>query len=192
MPKERKDNLRKGNPDFVFSKENQPSSEAKSNGHKKATARRSNLKKLLKDLVITNKQKITYQEKALLYQMYEIGLSDYVFYKSADIGVKHLYFMRSSFGIKIGISKDCNNRLTQIQKYAPETKILKVIQYASNFENQIHKKFKRQNIKGNTTYGIEWFFINDDLLEFIDQINSVEDLCVIFNKSISKQLLLNL
>ena len=189
MPRGRKDIVKDSKP---FSKENQPSSKAKSEGHKKASARRSNLKTLLKDLVLTNKQKITYKEKALLYKIYEIALSDYVFYKVADFGVKHLYFMQSSFGIKIGISKDCNNRLMQIHKYAPETKILKVIPYASNFENDIHKKFKRQNIKGNTTYGIEWFFINDDLLEFIDQVNSVQDLCAIFNKSISKQLLLNL
>lgn len=39
---DRKDNLRKGNPDFVFSKDNQPSSQAKSDGHKR--------KKALKDL----------------------------------------------------------------------------------------------------------------------------------------------
>ena len=39
---DRKDNLRKGNPDFVFSKENQPSPKAKSEGHKR--------KKALKDL----------------------------------------------------------------------------------------------------------------------------------------------
>jgi len=180
------------NDSIKFTKENQPSPEAKSNGHKIATARRNNLKNLLKDLVLTNKKKITYKEKAILYQMYEIVLSDFAFPKSIDVGVKHLYFMQSNFGIKIGVSKNCENRLMQIHKYAPESKILKVIPYASNFENEIHKKFKRQNIKGNTTYGIEWFFINDDLLEFIDQVNSVQDLCAIFNKSISKQLLLNL
>ena len=39
---DRKDNLRKGNPDFVFSKDNQPSPKAKSEGHKR--------KKALKDL----------------------------------------------------------------------------------------------------------------------------------------------
>jgi hypothetical protein len=178
-----------GNP---FTSDNQPTPEAKSEGKKRISLMRSGLKDLLRGLVRENKKDITHKEKALIYEIYNIALCDYAFPQNANIGIKHLYFFISDFGIKVGVSNNVKSRLNQIKSYAPSSEIIKVIPYASNFEFIIHKKFKSQNIKGNPTYGIEWFFINDDLLNFIDSINSVNDLMVCFNKRISKDLQMKL
>ena len=141
-----------------FSFENQP----KNNGRRKGSKNRgSSLKKIILDISKISKN-ITNSQLHLLYQLYKISISDYVC-NVTTTNIQHLYFIESDFGIKIGVSKDVNKRLQQIKNYAPSSIILKQIDFAANFETKLHKKFKRQNIKNNPIYGIEWFYKTDDL-----------------------------
>ncbi|MCP4665147.1 MAG: GIY-YIG nuclease family protein [Deltaproteobacteria bacterium] len=150
---------------------------------------KTKLKKLIKDLCKLEKQKnITEKEKILIYQIYEIAISDYVYSGSVNANIYHLYFMESDFGIKIGKSQKIENRLKQIRNYAKTTNILKIIPFAGTFETKLHKKFKKQNIKNNPVYGIEWFYKNDDLINFIKNINNVNDLVSIFGGKRAKQI----
>jgi len=158
-------------------------------GRPKGTiSKKPKLKKLLKDLA-SIMDTLTEREKHLAYQLYEIVENDLMF-NNVSSSVNHLYFIESDFGIKIGISKNVENRLNQIKSYAQSSKILKVIKYGGNFENDIHKKFKYINIKNNHTIGIEWFNKSNDLLEFINEIDEVNDLHKYFNPKGSGQLLL--
>jgi hypothetical protein len=138
------------------------------------------LKNLIFDIAkIKDKNGLSSSQLAIIYQLYQVALSDY----TCDVvttTIQHLYFIESDFGIKIGISKDVNERLRQIKNYAPSARILKVIPYAGNFESKLHAKFKKQNIKNSPLYGIEWFYKNDDLIAFIESIDNVKDLCNIF------------
>jgi hypothetical protein len=102
--------------------------------------------------------------------------------------VTDLYFIESDFGIKIGISKSVTTRLKQIQAYAPSAKILKVIKNAGSFEKTLHRHFRKQNIKNNPIYGVEWFYHNDDLIHFIESVNTPIDLVNKFGSNNIKQL----
>jgi hypothetical protein len=160
------------------------------NGRPKGAKNRgSSLKKIISDISKISKN-ITNSQLHLIYQLYKISISDYVC-NVTTTNIQHLYFIESDFGIKIGVSKDVNKRLEQIKNYAPSSVILKQIDFAANFETKLHKKFKRQNIKNNPIYGIEWFYKTDDLICFIDDINNVNDLCRIFGDDKIGQLLLD-
>jgi len=159
------------------------------NGRPKGSfSKKPKLKKLLKDLsaIMTT---LTDREKHLAYQLYDIVESDYNF-NNVSSSINHLYFIESDFGIKIGKSKDVNKRLKQIQAYAPSAKLIKIIKYAGKFENDIHNKFKHINIKNNNTIGIEWFDKSIDLIEFISEIDEVNELHKYFNAKGNGQLLM--
>lgn len=159
-------------------------------GRPKGKSNRTKLKQLIKDLSEINKTNITPKEKALIYQIYELAIADYTV-NDADASVKHLYFIESDFGIKIGVSKDIANRIRQIKSYASSARVLKVINNGGKFENNLHNKFKKLNIKGNPTIGTEWFLKNDDLISFINETDNIEDLVSEFGSEISKQLCFN-
>ena len=159
------------------------------NGRPKGTfSKKPKLKKLLKDLsaIMTT---LTDREKHLAYQLYDIVVSDYNF-NNVSSSINHLYFIESDFGIKIGKSKDVNKRLKQIQVYAPLAKLIKIIKYAGKFESDIHNKFKHINIKNKNTIGIEWFDKSIDLIEFISEIDEVNELHKYFNAKGNGQLLM--
>jgi hypothetical protein len=159
------------------------------NGRPKGTvSAKPKLKKLLKDLAAIM-DTLTAREKMLAYQLYGIVESD-ISLQSVSSSVRHLYFMEAEFGIKIGVSTDVQKRLNQIRAYAPSVKVLKVVNYAGAFETNIHRKFEHLNIKGNPTIGIEWFSKSDDLISFIDELQSIEDLHAHFNPKGPGQLLL--
>ena len=155
---------------------------------KGTTSKKPKLKKLLKDLsaIMTT---LTDREKYLAYQLYDIIESDLKF-NNVSASLNHLYFIESDFGIKIGISKNVSKRFEQIKKYAPSIKLIKIIKFAGNFEKNIHKKFKHINIKNNNLIGIEWFDKSVDLLEFISELDEVNDLHKYFNPKGVGQLLL--
>ena len=159
------------------------------NGRPKGTvSKKPKLKKLLKDLA-SIMDVLTEREKAIAYQLYEIVEND-LNLNNISSSVNHLYFVESDFGIKIGVSKNVQNRLKQIQLYAESAKILKVVKYAGNFEINIHKKFEYINIKNNHLIGIEWFSKSNDLIEFISEIDKVNDLHRYFNPKGTGQLLM--
>lgn len=158
------------------------------NGRPKGAAKKTKLKNLLQDLIkLRNSTNITDNVKKAAYNLYEIVISDIAINEVTD-SVFHLYFIESEFGIKVGISKDVENRLKQIRAYAPSAKIVKVIKYGGNFEKAIHGKFRYLNIRGNNQIGIEWFTKNDDLFSFIEQVNTAKDLAKIFGKFTGHQL----
>jgi len=169
-----------------FTSEYQPNNNGRRKGSKN---KRPGLKKIILDISKISKN-ITNSQLHLIYQLYKISISDYVC-SVTTTNIQHLYFIESDFGIKIGVSKDVNKRLEQIKNYAPSSIILKQIDFAANFETKLHKKFKRQNIKNNPIYGIEWFYKTDDLICFIDDIKNVNDLCRIFGDDKIGQLLLD-
>ena len=159
------------------------------NGRPKGTfTKKHKLKKLIKDISeIINT--LTDREKLIAYQLYEIAEND-ININNVSSSVLHLYFIESEFGIKIGRSKNVENRLKQIKLYAESSKIIKTINFAGNFESDIHNKFKDINIKNNQTIGIEWFNKSVDLLDFIDDLDCVNDLHKYFNpKGIGQTLL---
>lgn len=150
-------------------------------GRPKGTvSKKKQLTKLIKDLAMMT-DKITDREKLLVYQLYEIVQGDLSMSTSISSSVDHLYFMESEFGIKVGISKDPNNRLQQVKNYAPSSKLLKVIQYAGKFEKDIHRKFDHININNNPIIGTEWFLKSDDLYSFIHEVETIHDLHRYFN-----------
>jgi hypothetical protein len=158
-------------------------------GRPKGTvSKKPKLKKLLKDLsaLMTT---LTDREKYLAYQLYDIVESDLKF-NNVSASINHLYFIESDFGIKIGVSKNVPKRFEQIKNYAPSIKLIKIIKFAGNFEKNIHKKFKHINIKNNNLIGVEWFDKSVDLLEFISEIDEVNDLHKYFNPKGNGQLLL--
>jgi len=146
------------------------------------------LKKLIKDLAAIM-DTLTAREKMLAYQLYGIVEADLAL-QSVSSTVRHLYFMESEFGIKIGVSSNVAKRLNQIKIYAPSAKLLKVVNYAAGFEVNIHNKFSHLNIKGNPAIGVEWFAKSDDLIAFIDEIETIENLHSYFNPKSPGQLLL--
>jgi hypothetical protein len=159
------------------------------NGRPKGTiSKKPKLKKLIKDLAAIM-DTLSEREKNLAYQLYQIVEED-IRLSNISSSVSHLYFIESDFGIKIGISKKVDDRLRTIKRYAQSAKILKLIKYAGNFELNIHKKFDHINIKNNHIIGIEWFSKTNDLLDFIDEIDEVNDLHRYFNPKGSGQLLM--
>ena len=160
---------------------------ANPNGRPKGKSKRTFLKALIKDIIHLYRREVNPYTKKLIYDLYEMSISDYT-HNVINDNITHLYFMESDFGIKIGVSKDVKNRLRQIQLYAPTTTILKIIKFGGNYEKLLHKKYKKQNIKNNPLYGIEWFYKNDDLYSFINETNTILDLANEFNHSIPKQL----
>jgi hypothetical protein len=159
------------------------------NGRPKGTiSKKPKLKKLLKDLsaIMTT---LTDKEKHLAYQLYEIVENDLKL-NNVSSSMNHLYFIESDFGIKIGISKNVTKRIKEIRVYATSAKLIKTIKYAGNFENDLHKKFKHINIKNNKTIGIEWFDKSVDLIQFISEIDEVNDLHKYFNPKGNGQLLI--
>ena len=151
------------------------------NGRPKGSfSKKPMLLKIIKDIIsIKSSVDVSPAQLNIIYQLYEIVTSDYVC-DTLTTTINHLYFIESDFGIKIGISKDVQNRLSQIKQYAPSSEILKIIPFGGNFEKKLHTKFRKQNIKNNPLYGIEWFYKNDDLINFINDINKSSDLCNIF------------
>lgn len=81
-----------------------------------------------------------------------------------------LYFMQNENGlIKIGISKDPENRRKQLQSILKEKIfILKVLKFPE-YERLLHKKFFNYNAfhRGQ----VEWFTPYPDLVEFIDKVD---------------------
>lgn len=162
---------------------------ANPNGRPKGKSKRVQLRKLLEDIIKLHNNKISNNLKAVVYNLYEIVLSDISLNEISD-SINNLYFIESEFGIKVGISKNVQKRLTDIRRYAPDAKIIKVINYGGNFEKHIHAKFEYLNIKGNIDIGIEWFYKNSDLYLFIEEINTAKDLASIFGNYNENQLLL--
>jgi|688.fasta_scaffold124885_3 hypothetical protein len=134
---------------------------------------------LLKDLAQVV-DTLTEREKALAYQLYDAVKAD-ASLNSVSSSLNHLYFIESEFGVKVGVSKDVTKRAKAISRYASNCKVIKVINNAGKFESDIHRRFYYLNIKGNTTIGTEWFFKNDDLLSFIEEITTIDDLHLHFN-----------
>jgi hypothetical protein len=145
------------------------------------------LRKLIKDIIHIHNGEVNDYTKRLMYQLYEVSMSDASVNYISDV-VTNLYFIESDFGIKIGVSKSVSTRLKQIQSYAPSSKILKVVKNAGVFEKTLHHYFRKQNIKNNPMYGVEWFYKNDDLDEFINSINTPMDLVNKFGSNNIKQL----
>ena len=162
---------------------------ANPNGRPKGSiSKKPKLIKLLKDLSeIINT--LTDREKHLAYQLYDIVENDLKF-NNISSSINHLYFIESDFGIKIGISKNVSKRIEQIRNYAPSAKLIKTIKFAGNFENDLHKRFKHINIKNNNTIGIEWFDKSIDLIEFISEIDEINDLHKYFNPKANGQILI--
>ncbi len=157
-------------------------------GRPKGVSKKARLKNLLEDLIkIHGSRTVSDKLKKVVYNLYEIVLSDISVNEITD-SVFHLYFIESEFGIKVGISKDVENRLKQIRAYAPSANVIKVVKYGGNFEKSIHGKFRYLNIRGNNQIGVEWFTKNDDLFAFIDQVNTAKDLAKIFGKFTGHQL----
>jgi len=158
-------------------------------GRPKGLSKRKQLRKILKDLKGEYQMKgnqLSPTVKKMVYDLYNVTISDYdlkskqVNYQSS---LKHLYFLRSSIGIKIGMSKNVLKRLHQIRTYAPDVEVLKIIHYGAEYEKKVHQKFKVLNIKGNHIIGTEWFTPNDDLMCWIDQIDNIGCLIALFGKS---------
>lgn len=158
---------------------------------KGAKSKKTQLRKLIKDLIHFHNGEVNDYTKKLIYQFYEIAMTDLCVDFVSDV-VADLYFIESDFGIKIGISKNVNTRLKQLKMYAPSSTILKVIKNGASFEHTLHKHFKKQNIRNNPTYGIEWFYKNDDLYNFIESVNTPMDLINKFGGKAIKQLQLDL
>lgn len=176
-----------------FSSNNQPLK----NGRPKS--KRKELRTLLKDLkyeYLSKDKEVTPLLKALVYDLYKVVLSDFdlstVKSVNFESSLKHLYFIKSSFGIKIGVSKNINKRLLQIKRYAKDAELVKAIKYAGEYEKLIHQKFKNLNIKDNKEIGIEWFYINDDLESWISELDCLEDLILEFGKENTKKLCVQL
>lgn len=74
--------------------------------------------------------------------------------------------------IKIGVAKDPEKRLKQLQTGNPHNlKIYKTIKNVPNeYESSIHRLFDDYRLKG------EWFQINDKITEFMESISSESDL----------------
>jgi hypothetical protein len=145
------------------------------------------LRRLIKDIIHIHNGEVNDYTKRLLYQFYEVSMSDASINYISDV-VSDLYFIESDFGIKIGVSKSVTTRLKQIQAYAPSAKISKVIKNAGSFEKTLHRHFRKQNIKNNPLYGVEWFYKNDDLIDFIASVNTPIDLVNKFGSNNIKQL----
>jgi hypothetical protein len=145
------------------------------------------LRKLIKDIIHIHNSEVNDYTKRLIYQLYEVAISDASINYISDV-VSDLYFIESDFGIKIGVSKSVTTRLKQIQAYAPSAKISKVIKNAGSFEKTLHRHFRKQNIKNNPLYGVEWFYKNDDLVDFIGSVNTPIDLVNKFGSNNIKQL----
>ena len=161
---------------------------ANPNGRPKGVKNKlTQLRKLIKDIIHIHNGEVNDYTKRLLYQLYEVSMSDASVNYISDV-VTDLYFIESDFGIKIGISKSVTSRLKQIQAYAPSAKILKVIKNAGSFEKTLHRHFRKQNIKNNPIYGVEWFYKNDDLIQFIESVNTPIDLVNKFGSNNIKQL----
>lgn len=156
-------------------------------GRPKGESKKKKLNKLLDDIIKIYNSKISNHKKRIIYNLYEIVLSDIGSDEISDT-ITDLYFIESEIGIKIGISKNVENRLKQIRLYSPSSRILKVIKYGGNFEKILHNKFSYLNIKGNTQIGVEWFYKNDDLHSFINDINTTKDLATMFSKFTDYQL----
>jgi hypothetical protein len=161
---------------------------ANPNGRPKGSKNKlTQLRKLIKDIIHIHNGEVNDYTKRLLYQLYEVSMSDASINYISDV-VSNLYFIESDFGIKIGVSKSVTTRLKQIQLYAPSSKILKVIKNAGSFEKTLHRHFRKQNIKNNPLYGVEWFYKNDDLVDFIASVNTPIDLVNKFGSNNIKQL----
>jgi hypothetical protein len=181
---------KKGN---TFSSTNQPLKTGR------PKSKRKELRTLLKDLkyeYLSKDKDVTPLLKTLVYDLYKITLSDFDLSTAKKINfessLKHLYFIKSSFGIKIGVSKNINKRLLQIKRYAKDVELVKVIKYAGEYEKIIHQKFNNLNIKDNKEIGIEWFYINDDLESWISELDSLQDLILEFGKENTKKLCVQL
>lgn len=151
-------------------------------------SKKKRLIKLIKD-ISSIQTKLTEREKLIAYQLYNIAKQDATI-NSISSSINHLYFIESNFGIKIGISKDVESRLKQIQNYASDAKIIKIINFGGNFEKDLHRKFRFFNITNNKEIGIEWFNKHDDIYSFIESINTVDDMHKYFNPKGSGQLYL--
>jgi hypothetical protein len=162
----------------------------KSNGRPKSN--RIELRRLLNELKYEYQDKrITPLIKKMIYDLYSISLSDFDLdgLSSLTTSDKHLYFFKSDMigGIKIGVSKNVDKRLIQIKEYAKDAELIKYIPYCSEFENNIHKKYKHINIKGNGI-GIEWFKSTPDLFLWIQGVNSIDDLANQFGSFSTKKI----
>lgn len=90
---------------------------------------------------------------------------NYSIHKYIEKKNKYLYFIYGKCGkgyIKIGVAKNVNKRMKQLQTNFPGK--LKIIYKKENYgqkEAEIHKKFKHLH-----TYG-EWFYFTEEIKEYI-------------------------
>lgn len=107
-------------------------------------------------------------------KLYIVGMLEYQLRQAiynTENKDKHLYFLLNSNGlIKIGISKNVDNRVKQLQNILKDNiSVIKVIDNKGYLENKLHIKFSNDNIyyKGQT----EWFYPSYELNRFISIIN---------------------
>lgn len=87
-----------------------------------------------------------------------------------------IYFIQAGKAIKIGFTTNLMDRFMVIQtSNAEKLKLIAVIEGSPEGESELHKMFKKYNIRG------EWFWPSEELLEFVDSLPKtiVEN----FNKS---------
>ena len=149
------------------------------NGRPKgAKNKTTQLKRLLKDLAKVT-MKLDGNAKALAYDLYDIALSDYItddYRASSD----HLYFIDSADCIKIGRSHKVDTRLKQIQSYAPDAEIIRVIPNAGSYESLLHKRLDRHNVRDMDGWGTEWFNKTEEVLTLVEGIQTITDLHYLF------------
>lgn len=148
-------------------------------GRPKGKSKKKQLEILLNDIVNIHNGRISNFRKKVIYNLYEIVLADISTNCISD-EIRHLYFLESTFGIKIGVTKNIENRSKQIEQYAGDIKVLKVINFAGNFESNLHNKFKHLNITDMPEIGIEWFKKDISLYTFINDTNSTKQLAEMF------------
>lgn len=113
--------------------------------------------------------------------LYLVGMMEYQIRQAiynTENKDKNLYFLLNSNGlVKIGLSKDVDNRVKQLQNILKDDiSIIKVLNNKAYLENKLHIKFSNDNIyyKGQT----EWFYPSFELNKFISMVdeNNIDEL----------------
>lgn len=90
--------------------------------------------------------------------------------------LKDLYFIASSCGkmVKIGFSTQVDKRLALLKKNTPfNIDMIKYIEAAGMYEKDIHRLFRKNNIKFDMKFdgSTEWFHLDDKVKSFIENVN---------------------
>lgn len=104
----------------------------------------------------------------------------YVLIEYLESKLKDLYFIASSCGnmVKIGFSNQVDKRFVTLKKNTPfNIDMIKYIEGAGIYEKDIHRLFKKKNIKFDMKFdgSTEWFHLDDKVKSFIKDI-SIEKL----------------